>query len=66
LVFGKTNLFGKNIKTTDLRGGIALLSASLIASGKSTIENVYQIDRGYEKIEKRLQKLGANIQRITE
>ena len=66
LVFGKTSLFGKNIKTTDLRGGIALLSAALIASGKSTIENVYQIDRGYEKIEKRLEKLGADIKRVTD
>ena len=66
LVFGKTPLFGKIIKTTDLRGGNALLSAALIASGKSTIENVYQIDRGYEKIEKRLEKLGANIKRVTD
>jgi len=64
LVFGKTKLFGKAIKTYDLRGGAALILAALAASGKSTIDNVYQIDRGYERLEERLQKLGAKIERM--
>jgi len=64
LVFGKTKLFGKDIKTYDLRGGAALILAALAASGKSTIDNVYQIDRGYERLEERLQKLGAKIERM--
>ena len=63
LIFGKTKLFGKAIKTYDLRGGAALILAALAATGKSSIDNVYQIDRGYEKIEKRLQELGARIKR---
>ena len=64
LVFGKTKLFGKAIKTYDLRGGAALILAALAASGKSTIDNIYQIDRGYERLEERLQKLGAKIERM--
>ena len=64
LVFGKTKLFGKAIKTYDLRGGAALILAALAASGKSTIDNIYQIDRGYERIEERLKKLGAKIERM--
>jgi len=63
LVFGKTKLFGKAIKTYDLRGGAALILAALAASGKSTIDNIYQIDRGYERIEEKLKKLGAKIER---
>jgi UDP-N-acetylglucosamine 1-carboxyvinyltransferase len=65
LVFGPTKLYGKNIKTYDLRGGAALILAALTASGKSTIDNVYQIDRGYEKIEEKFKKLGAKIERKT-
>jgi UDP-N-acetylglucosamine 1-carboxyvinyltransferase len=41
-----------------------LVLAGLIADGQTIIENVYQIDRGYEKIEKKLQKLGADIKRV--
>ena len=39
--------------------------AALMAEGKSTINNIYQVDRGYERIEERLQKLGADIKRIS-
>jgi len=63
LIFGKTKLFGKDIKTYDLRSGAALILAALAAKGKSIIDNVYQIDRGYERLEERLQKLGAKIER---
>ena len=48
----------------DIRAGVALLIAALCAEGQSTIRNVGQIDRGYERIEERLRMLGAHIQRI--
>lgn len=63
IIQGPTPLYGKKLGSIDLRGGAALIIAGLIAKGKSTIENIYQIDRGYEKIEVRLQKIGADIQR---
>jgi len=61
---GITKLYGADLGSFDLRGGAALIIAGLIAEGKTTIRNVYQIDRGYEKIEERLNKLGANIKRL--
>ncbi|MDP2641408.1 MAG: UDP-N-acetylglucosamine 1-carboxyvinyltransferase, partial [Candidatus Yanofskybacteria bacterium] len=64
IINGPTKLYGTDLGTFDLRGGAALIIASLIAEGKSTISNIYQIDRGYEKIEERLQNLGADITRI--
>ena len=63
-VNGLTKLTGRKITSPDLRAGITLVLAGLIANGKTKIENIYQIDRGYEKIEERLQKLGADIKRI--
>ena len=48
----------------DIRAGIALLIAALSANGESIIQNVEQIDRGYEHIVERLKKLGAEIERI--
>lgn len=66
IVQGPTPLYGRRLGSIDLRGGAALIIAALIAEGKSTIENIYQIDRGYEKIEERLQNLGADIKRIKE
>jgi UDP-N-acetylglucosamine 1-carboxyvinyltransferase len=66
IINGPTQLQGTDLGTFDIRGGAALLMASLIATGKSTINNIYQIDRGYERIEERLHKLGANIKRISQ
>jgi UDP-N-acetylglucosamine 1-carboxyvinyltransferase len=63
-VFGPSKLSGLNIESWDIRAGACLIVAGLMAEGKTTIENIYQIDRGYEKIEERLQKLGADIKRI--
>jgi len=62
-VNGPTKLHGRKITSPDLRAGITLLLAGLIAEGKTRIENIYQIDRGYEKIEERLRNLGAEIKR---
>lgn len=61
---GPTKLYGKHMESPDIRAGIALLIAALMAKGESRINNIYQIDRGYENIEKRLQKIGAKIKRI--
>ncbi len=57
-------LRGITMVSPDIRAGVALLIAALSAQGKSTIQNIDQIDRGYEKIDERLNTLGANIRRI--
>jgi UDP-N-acetylglucosamine 1-carboxyvinyltransferase len=57
-------LRGINMVSPDIRAGVALLIAALSASGKSTIQNIHQIDRGYERIDERLNALGADIRRI--
>lgn len=61
---GITRLYGADMGSFDLRGGASLITAGLIAEGKTIIRNIYQVDRGYERIEERLQKLGADIKRI--
>ena len=66
LIFGKTKLVGNKIIASDIRTGGALIIAALIAEGSSQISNVYQIDRGYEKFDEKLRKLGANIERVKE
>ena len=63
IIFGKTPLRGLTIESWDIRAGASLVVAGLLAKGETTLKNIYQIDRGYEKIEERLQSLGANIQR---
>jgi len=60
----KLRLRGRRMTSPDIRAGIALLIAALSAEGISKIDNVEQIDRGYERIEERLNQLGANIQRV--
>ncbi|OGC88571.1 UDP-N-acetylglucosamine 1-carboxyvinyltransferase [Candidatus Adlerbacteria bacterium RIFOXYC1_FULL_48_26] len=62
---GATPLNAAELKSPDIRAGLAFLMAAAIAEGTSTIDNVYHIDRGYEYIEKRLSKLGLNIRRET-
>jgi UDP-N-acetylglucosamine 1-carboxyvinyltransferase len=66
VVQGPTPLSGKKLTSPDLRAGITMVLAGMVADGQTTIENIYQIDRGYEKIEERLQKLGADIKRVKE
>ncbi len=58
------HLRGITMSSPDIRAGVALLIAALSAEGKSTIQNIEQIDRGYQYIDKRLRQLGAQIQRI--
>ena len=57
-------LRGVNMVSPDIRAGVALLIAALSAHGKSTIQNIDQIDRGYERIDERLAALGADIKRV--
>lgn len=57
------NLKGISMTSPDIRAGVSLLIAALSANGKSTIHNIEQIDRGYQHIDERLQKLGAQIVR---
>ena len=60
----RTQLKGITMSSPDIRAGVALLIAAMSAKGKSTIKNIEQIDRGYERIEERLNALGAKITRI--
>lgn len=64
VVNGPTRLYGKNLTSPDLRAGIALVIAALIAQGKTEIDNIYQINRGYENIDARLRGLGAKIKKL--
>jgi UDP-N-acetylglucosamine 1-carboxyvinyltransferase len=64
VISGPTGLYGKTLTSPDLRAGITMVLAGMIAFGKTTIENVYQIDRGYENIDERLNSLGADIKRV--
>jgi len=64
IITGVKKLYGADMGSFDLRGGASLITAGLIAKGETIIRNIYQVDRGYEKIEERLKKLGANIERI--
>ena len=64
IVNGPAQLSGRKLESPDLRAGMALVIAGLIATGKTAVENIYQIERGYENIISRLKKLGANIDKI--
>lgn len=61
IIHGKTNLVGKNVVATDLRGGASMVICGLIAKGKTTITNVDHILRGYEDIVGKLSRVGADI-----
>ncbi len=64
IVQGPSQLYGDDLSGPDIRAGMALLLAALSATGTSTIRNIRQIDRGYEKIDEKLAALGASIKRI--
>ena len=66
MVQGPTRLSGEKMESPDIRAGMALVLASLSANGRSIIRNVNQIDRGYEQVDKKLQMLGAKIERQKE
>ncbi|MCX7839583.1 MAG: UDP-N-acetylglucosamine 1-carboxyvinyltransferase [Anaerolineae bacterium] len=64
VVVGPSHLHGERLESPDIRAGMALLLAALCARGQSIIGNIGQIDRGYERIEEKLQALGARIERV--
>jgi UDP-N-acetylglucosamine 1-carboxyvinyltransferase len=64
LVAGPSQLRGSTVESPDIRAGMAMLLAALCARGTSTINNVGQIERGYERIDERLRALGAEITRV--
>ena len=63
VVSGPARLSGALLVSPDVRAGMAMVIAALCADGKSTIQNVYQIERGYERLTERLRMLGAHIER---
>jgi UDP-N-acetylglucosamine 1-carboxyvinyltransferase len=63
IVSGPSRLYGQQMASPDIRAGMAMLIAALCAEGTSTIGNVGEIDRGYERIDERLRSLGARIER---
>ena len=64
-VFGPKELEGTHVNSLDVRAGAVLIVAALMANGKTVIDDIFHIDRGYEKIEERLQRLGADIKRVS-
>ena len=66
LIQGPTQLYSEKLESPDIRAGMALLIAALAAKGTSTIRNIRQIERGYERVDEKLRLLGARITRETE
>jgi UDP-N-acetylglucosamine 1-carboxyvinyltransferase len=66
LVSGPSQLRGATVESPDIRAGMAMLLAAMCARGTSTINNVGQIERGYERIDERLNALGARITRVVD
>jgi UDP-N-acetylglucosamine 1-carboxyvinyltransferase len=64
VVVGPARLRGGRLESPDIRAGMAILLAALAARGTSEIHNIIQIERGYQDIDKRLRRLGAQIERI--
>jgi UDP-N-acetylglucosamine 1-carboxyvinyltransferase len=64
IVKGVDKLTGADVMATDLRASACLVIAGLIAEGQTTIDRIYHLDRGYERIEEKLSALGARISRV--
>ena len=63
-IFGKRELNGAELMATDLRASVCLVLAGLVATNKTIVNRIYHLDRGYEEIEKKLSKCGAQIRRL--
>ncbi len=66
IVGSKNGLFAAPVMATDLRASASLVLAGLVAKGQTKVDRIYHIDRGYERIEEKLNLLGANIERVSE
>ena len=64
VIYGPTKFNGAELMSSDLRASVALVLAAIFARGESVINRIYHLDRGYEKIERKLKKIGAKIKRI--
>jgi len=64
IITGPTPLSGSALTALDVRAGAAFILAGLAASGRTTVSDVYHVDRGYERIDEKLRSLGADIERI--
>ena len=62
---GQTEFIGAELMSSDLRASVALVLAAMVAKGQSVINRIYHLDRGYEKIENKLKKIGVNIKRLS-
>lgn len=65
-IYGGTKLSGANVMATDLRASASLVIASFVADGATSIDRIYHIDRGYERIDEKLNNCGAKIKRVSE
>ena len=63
VVTGPAKLYAQRLESPDIRAGMAMVIAALCAAGRSSIGNIGQIDRGYERIDERLRQIGAAIER---
>ena len=61
---GKTKFIGAELMSSDLRASVALVLAAMVSKGKSVINRIYHLDRGYEKLENKLKKIGVKIKRL--
>ena len=65
IIEGQTEFTGAELMSSDLRASVALVLAAMVARGQSVINRIYHLDRGYEKIEHKLRKIGVNIKRLS-
>ena len=65
IIYGKKKLNGAELMATDLRASVSLVLAGLLASGKTIVNRIYHLDRGYEEIERKLSGCGAKIKRLS-
>ncbi len=65
-IIGPTQLYGADVMATDLRASSALVLAGLAAQGTTNVHRIYHLDRGYERLERKLKQLGAAIERLEE
>jgi UDP-N-acetylglucosamine 1-carboxyvinyltransferase len=63
-VRGKTPLHGAHVRALDIRAGVAVLLCALVAQGTTVVEDIYHLDRGYDRLEEKLRGLGASVERI--
>ena len=64
LIEGNTKFIGAELISSDLRASVALVLAAMISNGKSSINRIYHLDRGYENLERKLKKIGVKIKRL--